>query len=82
MTFHRQNRTLSILDLCIMSDKAIQYLDTCSTCNLFDSDHFPIVVSLTVTVSERLKLKSVHDEEFPERAGSITNVSDSFLYLI
>jgi hypothetical protein len=78
MTFHRQNRTLSILDLCIMSDKAIEYLDACSTCNSFDSDHFLIVVCLRIAVSERLKLKWVHNEYFPVRACNIRNVSDEF----
>ena len=76
MTFHRQNRSLSILDLCIMSDKAIEYLDACSTCNLLDSEHFPIIVSLRITASERLK--SVDDEEFPVRQCNIRNVSDEF----
>jgi hypothetical protein len=78
MKFHRQNRTLSILDLCIMSDKAIEYVDDCNTCNLFESDHFSILVSLRVTVSQRLKLKSVHDEDFPVRACNIRNDSDEF----
>ena len=78
MTFHRQNRSLSILDLCIMPDKAIEYLDACSTCNLFDSDHFLIIVSLRITFSKRLKLKSVHDKEFPLRVCNIRNVSDEF----
>jgi len=78
MTFHRQNRTLSSLDLCIMSDKATENLESCSTCNLFDSDHFPKILSLRITVSERLKLKSVHYEEFLVRPCNIRNVSHEF----
>ena len=84
-TFFRQNRNSSTLDLCIVTDSLVSNMRHCSTLNVFDSDHKPVMIQFDFHHGPAVLMfpdESYYQDMFPVRAANIRNIPDKFEELL
>lgn len=77
MTFHRNNRQPSLLDLCICTNAVLPKVCDCVTLRCFDSDHYPLLTTLSSRFVSP-PLDSSYDALYTVRACNVRAVPLEF----